>query len=921
MKKLLKNQWITLSLLLAAAPLTATAAGNAFSFIDNFNSGSTVNSGVAVDPSTITSTSTSYQTYNGLAGGFWSMSANDLMFGTTNTSSMLIEVLALFTNTPVPLTAPGDYIALQVVFVNTSNILSSIAGGEAGNASLNIGLFDSGGVPPNLGNMTTSAGSATDGTQNWLGYFGRIFYNSKPDCQARSAQTANGSTSQNQDLLFSGASATQSFNSPNGTVLGSADPTRAVTLTNGQTYTLLFTIAYNSPGVLNVSNALFAGTGTGGGVILALTNRLATNATYVTGGFDGFAIGWRSASSSSQYSTMDISSIQISGISTPVTSPPLITTEPLSATVGTNGSCAFFVTTVGFGQHYQWYRNGIQMVNGGNISGATKSMLVISPAGDSDQATSVNGYSVIITGTGGYTTNSVTNSLALVAATNLIYNGDGGPTWDLNTTTSWQTAGNANDLAFNFGDSVTFNDVGFGSGGLTLTGPYLSAASCTVAGHFTYVFASTSAGSFAGPGGLLYTGTGGLEIDNANTYTGGTVISNNTGTFKVGNLKALGTGPVTNALAGDFMEITVAGSASSSMPNDFVIATNLTIQFDATGTYAGDFSGNFYGNPGAKLTFTAPDANSPTNERVRFYGTNTTYNGNLVLSNSLIILAPYEGSGFTQTYNGVISGLGAIIQRGSGTTILNGTNTYSGGTSPTDGAIGFGIDSYPTVGTVITNGPIGTNALLLTPEVGELTGNGQVFAYGGARTIGNLIRYPSGTNNLTLIIGGTNDLTFSGACNLAGLDGLGTNNIRTLQVTNIGVTTFSGVISDTTNGNSSGCGLSITGTSTNISGPLVLSNTETYTGPTTITNHTTLRVNGSLNAASAVTVNSNATLAGTGTINGPVTVNAGGTLSPGASIGTITLSGGLTLKGNLFFEINTSVSPSNDYAVVTGTLT
>jgi autotransporter-associated beta strand protein len=448
--------------------------------------------------------------------------------------------------------------------------------------------------------------------------------------------------------------------------------------------------------------------------------------------------------------------------------PPTIITQPVPVTVATNGSCAFFVSAAGNGLGYQWYRNGTNLLDGGNISGSTKSLLIISPVRNSDQATSVNGYSVKITGTGGYTTNSVTNSLALVAVTNLIYNGDGGPTWDVNTTASWQT-NNSNDVDFdfNFGDPVTFNDAGFG-GAVTLAGPYLSAASVTVTGRYAYVFASSSAGSFAGPGGLFDMNTNKLEIDNANTYSGGTVISNAPGSLQLGSLNGLGTGPVTNVLAGGLMEISVAGSASLSIPNDFVIATNFTIQFDGAGTYAGVFSGNFYGNHGAILTFIAPAANSPTNEQVRFYGTNTTYNGNLVLSNALITLAPYEASGFTQIYNGVISGTGALTQRGGGTTLLNGTNTYTGPTTVSDG---------------------------------------------------------------------------------------------------------------------------------------------------------TLQVNGSLNAASAVTVNLNATLAGTGTINGPVTVNAGGTLAPGASIGTITLSGGLTLNGNLLFEINTSVSPSNDFASVTGTLT
>ena len=66
------------------------------------------------------------------------------------------------------------------------------------------------------------------------------------------------------------------------------------------------------------------------------------------------------------------------------------------------------------------------------------------------------------------------------------------------------------------------------------------------------------------------------------------------------------------------------------------------------------------------------------------------------------------------------------------------------------------------------------------------TGNGQIFASGGVRTIGNAVQYPTGTNNLTLVIGGTNNLTLSGAFTLNGNDNVTTNTItaRTLQVTN-----------------------------------------------------------------------------------------------------------------------------------------
>jgi hypothetical protein len=171
-----------------------------------------------------------------------------------------------------------------------------------------------------------------------------------------------------------------------------------------------------------------------------------------------------------------------------------------------------------------------------------------------------------------------------------------------------------------------------------------------------------------------------------------------------------------------------------------------------------------------------------------------------------------------------------------------------------------------------------------------------------------------------LIIAGTNNLTFTGPFTLYGNDGLGTNNVRYLQITNTAVTTFSGVISDITNSVSAVFGLSVNGNGTNAVGPLVLSANENYTGPTTITNCTVL-INGQLAAGSAVTVNSNGNLSGTGTIYGPVAIKAGGALAPGAisSIGTLNINNNLALAGNV--KVRVSHPATSDEAVVSGGIT
>jgi len=100
-------------------------------------------------------------------------------------------------------------------------------------------------------------------------------------------------------------------------------------------------------------------------------------------------------------------------------------------------------------------------------------------------------------------------------------------------------------------------------------------------------------------------------------------------------------------------------------------------------------------------------------------------------------------------------------------------------------------------------------------------------------------------------------------------------------------------------------------------GTLILSGTNTYTGPTTV-NAGTLRINGSTGSG-AVTVASGATLGGTGSIGGPVTVH--GTLAPGNSTGTLTAaSANLGTDGNLQIEINDASTPKNDQVAVAGAL-
>jgi len=75
---------------------------------------------------------------------------------------------------------------------------------------------------------------------------------------------------------------------------------------------------------------------------------------------------------------------------------PTITTQPVSQSVCIGSSASFSVTAIGAGLTYQWRRGTTNLVNGGAISGATSSVLTISPMSVADLASD---YNVVVNGT------------------------------------------------------------------------------------------------------------------------------------------------------------------------------------------------------------------------------------------------------------------------------------------------------------------------------------------------------------------------------------------------------------------------------------------------------------------------------------------------------------------------------------------
>ena len=87
-----------------------------------------------------------------------------------------------------------------------------------------------------------------------------------------------------------------------------------------------------------------------------------------------------------------------------------ITAQPQPQSVGALGTANFSVTATGACLTYQWQKNGVNLTNGGNISGATSATLQITSVTSGD----AGNYRCVVTGTCGAVTSN-TAALTVVA--------------------------------------------------------------------------------------------------------------------------------------------------------------------------------------------------------------------------------------------------------------------------------------------------------------------------------------------------------------------------------------------------------------------------------------------------------------------------------------------------------------------------
>ncbi|WP_212179090.1 autotransporter outer membrane beta-barrel domain-containing protein [Burkholderia dolosa] len=326
---------------------------------------------------------------------------------------------------------------------------------------------------------------------------------------------------------------------------------------------------------------------------------------------------------------------------------------------------------------------------------------------------------------------------------------------------------NNGTLAFNRSDTVTFGDAVSGSGALAqigtgttvLTGnnsytggTTISAgtlqlgnggASGSITGNvtnngtlaFNRADTVTFGGTISGSGAVSQIGTGTTILTGNNTYLGGTTV--NGGTLQVAGDANLGDASGSLSFGGGTLRNTADFTSARAITlnaggGTFQTTGNLTL----TGTIGG--SGALTKTDGGTLLLTANDT---------YTGGTTISAGTLQLGNggtSGSIVGDVTNNGTlafnrsdTVTFGGAISGSGALTQLGTGTTVLGGNNTYTGGTTISAGTLqlGNGGTSGGIVGNVLNNGKLAFARADTVTYGGTISGSGAVTQSGTGTTI------------------------------------------------------------------------------------------------------------------------------------------------------------------------------------------
>lgn len=464
---------------------------------------------------------------------------------------------------------------------------------------------------------------------------------------------------------------------------------------------------------------------------------------------------------------------------------------------------------------------GTTLVLNGYQKGETYTLLMA-------ESLNANPDNIRISGNRG-TVSVIGNSLVLESdCERLQWSGSG--YWSEDSSKMWTSAETEEQMSFASGDEVVFNN-----GGTVNISGEVHPSAIEVSGTRTVTFRGD--GSIIGYGQLTKEGSCTLTVNTANCYGGGTVI--NGGTVKVGHAEALGTGEVS---LGNGATLDMAGHA---IANELRLVGNGVVKNGAA-----------------------------------FEGALVLESG--TLSGDALQIAQ-QATVESGTIQNALTGIGSLLKTTEGTVLLNGDNSYSGGTVVEAGALALGhlnalgsgavelaggtLDLNRLEGT-FRNSITGTGSLILdTQHLLSLAGDS---SYSGGTVLKNgtvtlLHDHALGTGVVELA-GGTLDLNAQDIALDNALTGIGSLVVDCERAV-------------TLNGNNS------------------------YSGGTTLNKGTLTAGSATAFGTAAVTVNG-----GTLDVNGLAAANAvvlnGGTLQ-----GAEALTGAITVTGNaaLDTELNTSL--------------
>jgi autotransporter-associated beta strand protein len=506
---------------------------------------------------------------------------------------------------------------------------------------------------------------------------------------------------------------------------------------------------------------------------------------------------------------------------------------------------------------------------------------------------------------------------------------------------------------------------------LKLTGPVnLGAAANTIARTLTVAGAGATeisgviANGNAFANNLTKTGTGTLTLSNTNTYTGTTTLSSaaniNNGVILATATNALGTGPITMvAAAGAGPTSTVAQiqlSGGITLGNSSVTTSGASSDGTLTGIIRSVSGANIITNAlnmtggGGASTYRADTGASLT-----FNGNVGAVGGNTVRFVNLVGGGDFVFNGTIRNFNDAnTAGTAGVNSANTGTTTLNGTNTYTLSTTAAAGSTliagstqAFGVNS-PTIvdGTL----RLATNS----NTIGSLTGSSTGIIENVGATDANLttnttvttayaglIQDGTGAGKLGLIKRNTGTLQLTGAANTysgttliengvveyttgnataTNAQSLGTHSDVTLGVlaTSFGTLRYTGTGASTLakNVNVIGTGVGTNTIQNSGTGLLTLSGTLAKNGTNLTLAATTapILVTGSITGASSasdlfiVGPGTTTISSTTNTFNGPTNVGAGATL---VVTGSLTGTTGVSVNAGGTLLLNSTTNANN----------